>query len=94
VIVNEGVNESNHPIQNPLLLVTEPRTRDNIHSVVEVNAFPKLPYIGFALSIFFKLARLFSITQAGLTIATRSCVRAASIIFSTMQSAILPVTDR
>jgi hypothetical protein len=25
----EDVNKSNHPIQNPLLLVTEPRTRDN-----------------------------------------------------------------
>jgi hypothetical protein len=27
---NRSVNKSNHPIQNPLLLVTEPRTRDNI----------------------------------------------------------------
>jgi hypothetical protein len=31
VIVKEGVNKSNHPIQNPLLLVTEHRTRDNIY---------------------------------------------------------------
>jgi hypothetical protein len=30
VIVKEPVNKSNHPILNPLLLVTEPRTRDNI----------------------------------------------------------------
>jgi hypothetical protein len=29
-MVKEGVNKSNHPIQNPLVLVTEPRTRDNI----------------------------------------------------------------
>jgi hypothetical protein len=28
-IVQEGVNKSNQPIQNPLLLVTELRTRDN-----------------------------------------------------------------
>jgi hypothetical protein len=27
---NRSANESNHPIQNPLLLVTEPRTRDSI----------------------------------------------------------------
>jgi hypothetical protein len=32
VIVEEGVNKSNHPIQNPLLLVTEPQTRDNIYN--------------------------------------------------------------
>jgi hypothetical protein len=31
VIVNEGVNKSNHPIQDPLLFITEPCTRDNIH---------------------------------------------------------------
>jgi hypothetical protein len=31
MIVKEGVNKSNHPIQNPLLLVTEPRTRKNIY---------------------------------------------------------------
>jgi hypothetical protein len=30
MIVKEGVNKSNHSIQNPLLLVTETRTRDNI----------------------------------------------------------------
>jgi hypothetical protein len=30
VIVKEGVNKSNHLIQNSLLFVTEPRTRDNI----------------------------------------------------------------
>jgi hypothetical protein len=30
VIVQEGVSKSNHPIQNPLLLVTEPRTRDSM----------------------------------------------------------------
>jgi hypothetical protein len=30
VIVKEAVNKSNHPIQNPLLLVTEPCTRDNL----------------------------------------------------------------
>jgi hypothetical protein len=29
-IVMEGVNKSNHPTQNPLLFVTEPRTRDNM----------------------------------------------------------------
>jgi hypothetical protein len=27
---NRSTNKSNHPIQNPLLFVTEPRTRDNI----------------------------------------------------------------
>jgi hypothetical protein len=31
MIVEEAVNKSNHPIQNPLLLVTEPRTRDSIN---------------------------------------------------------------
>jgi hypothetical protein len=30
VTAKEGVNKSNHPIQSPLLLVTEPRTRDNM----------------------------------------------------------------
>jgi hypothetical protein len=30
VIVNSSANKPNHPIQNPLLLVMEPRTRDNI----------------------------------------------------------------
>jgi hypothetical protein len=30
LIVREGVSKSNHPIQNPLLSVTEPRTRDSI----------------------------------------------------------------
>jgi hypothetical protein len=30
VILKEGVNKSNHPIQNSLLLVMEPETRDNI----------------------------------------------------------------
>jgi hypothetical protein len=29
-IIQEGVNKSNHPIQNPLLLFTEPRPRDNL----------------------------------------------------------------
>jgi hypothetical protein len=29
-----GVNKSNHPIQNPLLFVTEPRTLDNIVDVI------------------------------------------------------------
>jgi hypothetical protein len=29
-VVQEGVNKSNHPVQNPLLLVTEPQTRNNI----------------------------------------------------------------
>jgi hypothetical protein len=33
VIVKEGVNKSNHPIQNPLLLVTESQTRDNIENL-------------------------------------------------------------
>jgi hypothetical protein len=28
VIVKEAVNKSNHPIQNPLILVTEPQTSD------------------------------------------------------------------
>jgi hypothetical protein len=31
VTVKEGVKKSSHPIQNPLLLVTEPRARDNIN---------------------------------------------------------------
>jgi hypothetical protein len=31
-IVKEGVNRSNHPIQNPLLFVTEPRTRGNMNN--------------------------------------------------------------
>jgi hypothetical protein len=31
VVIKEGVNKSNHPIQNLLLLVTEPRTRDHIN---------------------------------------------------------------
>jgi hypothetical protein len=35
-IVKEGVNKSNHPIQNPLLLVTELRTRENIISLREI----------------------------------------------------------
>jgi hypothetical protein len=30
VIVKEGVNKPNHPIQNPLLLVTETRARGNV----------------------------------------------------------------
>jgi hypothetical protein len=30
MIVKEGVNKSNHPIQNPLLFVTGPWTRDNM----------------------------------------------------------------
>jgi hypothetical protein len=29
VVVKEAVSKSNHPIQNPLLLAAEPRTRDN-----------------------------------------------------------------
>jgi hypothetical protein len=29
----QGVNKFNHLIQNPILLATEPRTRDNIHMV-------------------------------------------------------------
>jgi hypothetical protein len=29
MIVKEVVNKSNHPIQNPLLFVTDPRTREN-----------------------------------------------------------------
>jgi hypothetical protein len=29
--VKEGVNKSNHPIQNPLLIVAEPRTRENMY---------------------------------------------------------------
>jgi hypothetical protein len=28
----ERINKFNHPIQNPLLFVTEPRTRDSINS--------------------------------------------------------------
>jgi hypothetical protein len=31
VVVKEAVNKSNHPIQNPLLLVTEPRTHDCVY---------------------------------------------------------------
>jgi hypothetical protein len=34
VIVKEGINKANHPIQNPVLLVTEPRTRDNTSDYV------------------------------------------------------------
>jgi hypothetical protein len=30
VIVREAISKSNHPVQNPLLLVTEPRTRDTV----------------------------------------------------------------
>jgi hypothetical protein len=30
----QGANNSNQPIQNPLLFVTEPRTRDNINIVL------------------------------------------------------------
>jgi hypothetical protein len=37
VIVKEGVDKSNHPIQNPLLLLTEPRTRDNILGATTVS---------------------------------------------------------
>jgi hypothetical protein len=33
VFLQEGVNKTNHPIQNPLLLVTEPQTCDNIVNV-------------------------------------------------------------
>jgi hypothetical protein len=32
VIEKEGANKSNHPIQNPLLFVTEPRAHDTIIS--------------------------------------------------------------
>jgi hypothetical protein len=38
VIVEDAINKSNHPIKNPLLLVTEPRTRDS----VEVNILQAL----------------------------------------------------
>jgi hypothetical protein len=31
ICLNVCVNKSSHPILNPLLLVTEPRTRDNIN---------------------------------------------------------------
>jgi hypothetical protein len=31
LIAEEAVNKSNHPIHNPLLLVTESRTLDNIN---------------------------------------------------------------
>jgi hypothetical protein len=31
VTVKVGVNKSNYPIQNPLLLLTEPQTRDNMN---------------------------------------------------------------
>jgi hypothetical protein len=37
VIVAEGGNKSNHPIQNPLLLVTKPRTCDNILRTVLIT---------------------------------------------------------
>jgi hypothetical protein len=36
VIVKQGVNKSSHPIQNPLLLVTEPRTRDSTLASLEL----------------------------------------------------------
>jgi hypothetical protein len=32
VIVKEAVNKSNHPIQNPLLLVTEPEKENTSHT--------------------------------------------------------------
>jgi hypothetical protein len=35
VNVKEGVNKSNHPIQNPLLFVTKPRTLENINKSTE-----------------------------------------------------------
>jgi hypothetical protein len=37
--VKEGVNKLNHPIQKPLLLVTEPLTCDNICEVHMVTVF-------------------------------------------------------
>jgi hypothetical protein len=33
VFVKEGTYKYNHPIQNPLLLVTEPRPRDNTYII-------------------------------------------------------------
>jgi hypothetical protein len=37
VIKSNCASKSNHPIQNPLLLVTEPRTRDNVFYVLNVQ---------------------------------------------------------
>jgi hypothetical protein len=46
---NRNANKSNHPFQNPLLFVTEPRTSDNIKiiftrnkKVEDVNSLLKL----------------------------------------------------
>jgi hypothetical protein len=36
---NRSANKSNHPTQNPLLLVTEPRTRDNIFTIYLCTKF-------------------------------------------------------
>jgi hypothetical protein len=36
--VIDCVNESNHPIRNPLLLVTEPRTRDSNLYIITVES--------------------------------------------------------
>jgi hypothetical protein len=38
VIVKEGVNKSDHPTQNPLLLVTEPRTSDTSIQLIDESA--------------------------------------------------------
>jgi hypothetical protein len=35
-IAKEAVTKSNHPIQNPLLLVTEPQTEHNIYVIFQV----------------------------------------------------------
>jgi hypothetical protein len=41
VIVAEGVNKFKHPIQDPLLLVMEPRTRDNMNKGRDIASLVK-----------------------------------------------------
>jgi hypothetical protein len=59
-IVKEGVNKSNHPIQNPLLLVTEPRTRDNIYErEASLNLKWQLDSVGNGSATFHTIFTLF-----------------------------------
>jgi hypothetical protein len=43
VILREGVSKSNHPIQNLLLFVTEPRTCDNTNLSSKPDKIAKAP---------------------------------------------------
>jgi hypothetical protein len=53
VTVKEGVNKSNRPINNPLLLVTEPRTIDGILNgcqaspVANVHLYALYKYVSY-----------------------------------------------